>query len=174
MLDIQIRKATLSDLSLLKMISIQTFTETFAAVNTEANIETYITNTLNEKVLIKELANKQSAFYLALKNDTIVGYLKINWGAAQTESLKGDVLEIHRIYVLQEFKGKKIGQHLLLEAIAIARRKELEYLWLGVWENNHNALAFYKKNDFIAFGTHNFTLGAGEQTDLLLKLQLKK
>jgi ribosomal protein S18 acetylase RimI-like enzyme len=174
MLDIQIRKATLSDLSLLKMISIQTFTETFAAVNTEANIETYITNTLNEKVLIKELANKQSAFYLALKNDTIVGYLKINWGAAQTESLKGDVLEIHRIYVLQEFKGKKIGQHLLLEAIAIARRKELEYLWLGVWENNHNALAFYKKNDFIAFGTHNFTLGEGEQTDLLLKLQLKK
>ncbi|MFT5251679.1 MAG: ribosomal protein S18 acetylase RimI-like enzyme [Flavobacteriales bacterium] len=174
MLDIQIRKATLSDLSLLKMISIQTFTETFAAVNTEANIETYITNNLNEKVLIKELANKQSAFYLALKNDTIVGYLKINWGAAQTESLKGDVLEIHRIYVLQEFKGKKIGQHLLLEAIAIARRKELEYLWLGVWENNHNALAFYKKNDFIAFGTHNFTLGEGEQTDLLLKLQLKK
>lgn len=172
MLDIQIRKATLSDLSLIKMISIQTFTETFAAVNTKANLATYITNNLNKKVLTKELENKQSTFYLALKNDIIAGYLKINWGTAQTESLQGDALEIHRIYILQEFKGKKIGQHLLVEAIAFARAKKLEYLWLGVWENNHDALAFYKKNDFIAFCTHTFTLGDEEQTDLLLKLQL--
>jgi hypothetical protein len=38
MLDIQIRKATLSDLPLIEMISVQTFTETFAAVNTSANL----------------------------------------------------------------------------------------------------------------------------------------
>jgi ribosomal protein S18 acetylase RimI-like enzyme len=40
-------------------------------------------------------------------------------------------------------------------------------LWLGVWESNHKALAFYKKNNFISFDTHTFTMGEEVQTDLL-------
>ena len=172
MFDLQIKKATLSDLPLIEMISVQTFTETFAAVNTSANLANYITSNLNKEILTKELQNKHSAFYLALKSGTIAGYLKVNWGTAQTESLQGDSLEIQRIYVLEDFKGKNIGQLLLMEAIAIAKSKKLEYIWLGVWENNHRALAFYKKNNFITFDTHTFTMGEEVQTDLLLKLQL--
>jgi ribosomal protein S18 acetylase RimI-like enzyme len=60
-----------------------------------------------------------------------------------------------------------------MEAIAIAQSKKLEYIWLGVWESNHKALAFYKKNNFISFDTHTFTMGEEVQTDLLLQLQLK-
>jgi ribosomal protein S18 acetylase RimI-like enzyme len=55
-------------------------------------------------------------------------------GTAQTELVQGDALEIQRIYVLEDFKGKKIGQLLLMEAIAIAQSKKLEYIWLGVWK----------------------------------------
>ena len=172
MFDLQIRKATLSDLPLIEMISVQTFTETFAAVNTSANLANYITSNLNKEILTEELQNEQSSFYLAFENNTITGYLKVNWGTAQTESLQGDSLEIQRIYVLEDFKGKNIGQLLLMEAIAIAKSKELEYIWLGVWKNNHRALAFYKKNNFITFDTHTFTMGEEVQTDLLLKLQL--
>ena len=172
MFDLQIKKATLSDLPLIEMISVQTFTETFAAVNTSANLANYITSKLNKEILKKELQNKHSSFYLASKSGTIAGYLKVNWGTAQTESLQGDSLEIQRIYVLEDFKGKNIGQLLLMEAIAIAKSKKLEYIWLGVWENNHRALAFYKKNNFITFDTHTFTMGEEFQTDLLLKLQL--
>lgn len=174
MLEIQIRKATLSDLQLIETISKVTFSETFAAVNTEANLATYIQEKLNNKVLSEELQSKQSAFYLALSNENVLGYLKINWGTAQTESQVYNALEIHRIYVLKEFHSQKIGYLLLLQAIAVANRNKMEYIWLGVWENNHKALAFYKKNDFIAFDTHTFTLGAEIQTDLLLKLKLKK
>jgi ribosomal protein S18 acetylase RimI-like enzyme len=174
MLDIQIRKATLSALPLIEMISVQTFTETFAAVNTSANLTNYITSNLNKEILTEELQNEYSAFYLAVKNESIVGYLKINWGTAQTELVQGDALEIQRIYVLEDFKGKKIGQLLLMKAIAIAKSKNLEYIWLGVWESNHKALAFYKKNNFISFDTHTFTMGEEVQTDLLLQLQLKK
>jgi hypothetical protein len=60
-----------------------------------------------------------------------------------------------------------------MEAIAIAQSKNLEYIWLASG-SNHKALAFYKKNNFISFDTHTFTMGEEVQTDLLLQLQLKK
>jgi ribosomal protein S18 acetylase RimI-like enzyme len=43
---------------------------------------------------------------------------------------------------------------------------------LGVWEENHRALAFYTKNGFIAFDKHIFRLGNDEQTDIMMKLTL--
>ena len=109
---------------------------------------------------------------MAKANNQILGYLKVNWGAAQKESLNEEALEIQRIYVLQEFQGQQIGQQLLLQAIAIAKNKKVASIWLGVWENNHKALQFYKKNGFEAFDKYVFTLGNEAQTDLLLRYQL--
>ena len=172
MIVIQIVKATISDLALIRKISIQTFTETFAAVNTEQNLAFYINERLNEAVIKQEIENIQSSFYLAKANDIIVGYLKLNWGDAQTETLESQALEIHRIYVLKEFHGQQVGQRLLDEAITIANNKKVNLIWLGVWENNHQALRFYKKNGFISFDTHVFKLGNDTQTDLLLKLEV--
>ena len=54
-----------------------------------------------------------------------------------------------------------------------AREKQAHYVWLGVWEKNERAIAFYRKNGFVAFDTHIFKLGDDEQTDILMKLPLK-
>ncbi|PZQ78157.1 MAG: GNAT family N-acetyltransferase, partial [Flavobacterium johnsoniae] len=77
------------------------------------------------------------------------------------------------IYVLKEFHGKKVGQLLYEKAIQIAKETKSDYVWLGVWEENHRALAFYKKNGFVEFDKHIFRLGNDEQTDIMMKLQLK-
>jgi ribosomal protein S18 acetylase RimI-like enzyme len=108
-----------------------------------------------------------------LDNKTI-GYLKLNFGKAQTETYNEQTLEIHRIYVSKAFLGKRIGQLLLDEAIKIAQQTDVDYIWLGVWEENHRALQFYTKNGFVEFDKHIFTLGNDIQTDLLLKLQMNK
>jgi len=108
-----------------------------------------------------------------LKTDTVIGYLKLNFGESQTE-LKGDkALEIERIYVLKEFHGKKVGQLLYDKAIQVATETKADYVWLGVWEENPRAIAFYKKNGFVEFDKHIFRLGDEEQTDIMMKLQLK-
>ena len=70
---------------------------------------------------------------------------------------------------MKDFLGQKIGQILLNKAIEIGKKKNLEFLWLGVWEENHRALKFYKKNGFEIFGKHDFVLGEDVQTDLLMK-----
>ena len=58
------------------------------------------------------------------------------------------------------------------KALQIAQEKNVGYLWLGVWEENHRALAFYKKNGFVEFDKHIFKLGNDPQTDIMMKLTL--
>jgi ribosomal protein S18 acetylase RimI-like enzyme len=170
---IEIRKATLSDLITLQNISKQSFTETFAAINTLENMEQYLQESFNTAELTAEINNSESPFYIAFWNVEPVGYLKLNLGNAQTEALKDNALEIQRIYVLQAFHGKKIGQLLLNQAIKVAQQIPVDYIWLGVWEENHRALQFYNKNGFVTFDKHIFVLGNDQQTDLLMKLPIK-
>jgi ribosomal protein S18 acetylase RimI-like enzyme len=80
---------------------------------------------------------------------------------------------IERIYVLKEFHGKNVGQILYEKAMQIARQSNANYVWLGVWEENARAINFYKKNGFVEFEKHIFKLGNDEQTDIMMKLQLK-
>jgi ribosomal protein S18 acetylase RimI-like enzyme len=110
---------------------------------------------------------------VARLEDTIIGYLKINTGLSQTEIVEGNALEIERIYVSKDFHGKKVGQALYNKAIAIAIEKNVDYVWLGVWENNLRAIGFYRKNGFEEFDKHIFRLGNEEQTDIMMKLDLK-
>jgi ribosomal protein S18 acetylase RimI-like enzyme len=169
---IEIKKATLSDLVTIQNISKQSFTETFAAINTPENMEKYLQESFNTTQLTTEINNPESPFYIAFWNTEPVGYLKLNLGNAQTEVVEGTTLEIQRIYVLQAFHGKKIGQLLLDEAIKIAHQIPVNYIWLGVWEENHRALQFYTKNGFVTFDKHLFILGDDQQTDLLMKLEI--
>ena len=168
----KIRKINIDDLEALRNLSIQTFKETFEEVNTEEDMQKYLDENLSIKKLKSELEKPNSEFYFAENNGEILGYLKLNFKDAQTEKLEENHFEIERIYVLKAFLGQKIGQILYDKAIEIGREKNLEYVWLGVWEENHRAIRFYEKNDFEIFGKHDFVLGEDVQTDLLMKMKI--
>ncbi|MDD2792185.1 MAG: GNAT family N-acetyltransferase [Sediminibacterium sp.] len=167
--NIVIRKAETQDLKQLQEISTETFVQTFAEVNTKEDMDKYLAERLSVTQLFAELNDPGSDFYFALLNDQVIGYLKTNTGAAQTELKETDGLEVERIYVLKEFKGKNIGPVLLDKAIEIAHDQKAAYIWLGVWEENYRAIRFYEKNGFSVFDKHIFKLGNDEQTDLMMK-----
>jgi len=167
------QKVTSEDVEQLQKISIKTFYETFASSNTEADMQKYLDENFSKIRLIAELINPNSEFYFAILDNEIIGYLKINFGASQTELKDEKALEIERIYVLQKFHGQKIGQILYEKAISIAQQKKLEYVWLGVWEENPRAISFYKKNNFVEFDQHIFRLGDDEQVDIMMKKALE-
>ena len=168
----KIRKINIDDLETLRDLSIQTFKETFEEVNTEEDMQKYLDENLSIEKLKSELENPNSEFYFAENNNEILGYLKLNFKDAQTEKLEENHFEIERIYVLKAFLGQKIGQILFNKAIEIGREKNLEYVWLGVWEENQRAIRFYEKNGFEIFGKHDFVLGEDVQTDLLMKMKI--
>jgi ribosomal protein S18 acetylase RimI-like enzyme len=156
----------------LQKISKETFVEAFSNENSEENMQKYLEENLSIQQLTNELLNSESSFYFARINEKIIGYLKINFGKAQTDFKEDDSIEIERVYVSEEFQGKNVGQNLLNKAIEICIEKNAQSLWLGVWERNYKAIRFYQKNGFVEFGKHPFILGDDIQTDILMKLKL--
>jgi ribosomal protein S18 acetylase RimI-like enzyme len=169
---ISIRKIGPTKVEDLKKISEQTFSEAFAAANTEQNMNWYFETAYAVDQLRSELMDLNSEFYFAELNERVIGYLKLNFGIAQTELQEENGIEIQRIYVLQEFHGKKVGQLLFEKAVDIARSKSADYVWLGVWEHNPKAIRFYEKNGFVAFDEHTFRFGDEDQRDVMMKLVL--
>jgi len=172
MLNIHIKKVNPNDIYRLQHIGRQTFLETFSSDNTEENMVTYLEESFSLPKLNTELEDNNSEFYFAELDNTIIGYLKLNWGKSQTEIQDENTLEIERIYVLKDFYGKNIGQLLFQKAKDIAVQKNVNYVWLGVWEENLRAINFYKKNGFSEFSKHVFRLGNDEQTDIMMKLEM--
>lgn len=170
--NIQIKRISVIDVEDLQIISKQTFFETFANENSESDMKNYLDENLSLDTLKKELFNTKSEFYVLSFNEKIIGYLKLNFGEAQTELKNNTSLEIERIYVLKEFHGQNMGQLLYNNALEIATKHSIKEIWLGVWEKNKRAISFYKKNGFIEFDSHIFKLGNDEQIDIMMKITL--
>jgi GNAT superfamily N-acetyltransferase len=77
-----------------------------------------------------------------------------------------------RIYAEQSAIGKGVGAALMQYSIDLGREKGMKWIWLGVWEHNHRAIAFYTKWGFEKFGDHPFVLGADVQTDWWMRRKL--
>jgi ribosomal protein S18 acetylase RimI-like enzyme len=133
----------------------------------------YLENNFSKEQLSKEIEREHSVFYFAKLENAVIGYLKINYSGAQTELNDQKSLEVERIYIGKEYYGKGVGQLLLNFALQIAKQQQMDYVWLGVWEENHRAIQFYLKNGFITFDKHAFMLGEEAQTDFMMKLELK-
>ena len=172
MYSISIQKTALNEVEALQEISRLTFYETFAAVNTEENMSRYLENNLSLDRLSEELSNPNSEFYFAFCEDEVIGYLKINYKSAQNEHKTANSIEIERIYVKKMFLGKKVGKSLLEHAFDLAKQNQLDFIWLGVWEENHRAIHFYNQFDFEEYDKHVFMLGKDSQTDILMKRKL--
>lgn len=168
------RKAELEDLDSLQAISIETFRHTFEKDNSEENMQAYLNKACTKEQLEKELKMPGSAFFYLYVKDELAGYIKVNEGEAQTESVDENGLEIERIYIRVGYKRQGLGTALLNKAFDIAEKSVRTSVWLGVWEHNQPALAFYKKMGFEKIGAHSFFMGDDEQTDFIMRKKLSR
>lgn len=160
-----------ASVSLLEL-SRQTFFDAFAHLNDPANMQAFADKAFTSSSFDEQLNNPDSEFYYARIDGNVAGYIKLNFNGAQTEFHDPQALELERIYVFQEYQGRKIGHQLLDFAIQTAISKNFHYIWLGVWEHNLGAIRFYQNQGFEIFSSHPFMLGADQQTDLLMKKKL--
>ncbi|MDF2790171.1 MAG: negative regulation of sporulation protein [Neobacillus sp.] len=167
-MNINIKPCTIEDLSMLQEISYETFIETFKDQNSPENMNAYLERAFNLKQLEKELSTISSQFFFVYLNNEVAGYLKVNTQDAQSENMGEDSLEIERIYIRAKFQKLGLGKYLINKAIEIAEEQEKNKIWLGVWEKNENAIAFYKKLGFVQAGRHSFYMGDEEQIDFIM------
>jgi len=166
------RRLSTDDLGDLRDIAEETFLDTFASQNEPENIATYVAATFNTDRVKKELANENSEFYFIKTHSGIAGYLKLNQRAAQTEQDLANALEIERIYIRRNFQGTGAGRALMNLAIEVAKVAKVDWIWLGVWDQNTRAIQFYRKSGFVEFGQHDFYMGKELQRDIMMKLPI--
>lgn len=167
-----LQKVSPEEVLLLQKTGRETFYESFAAVNTAEDMNSYLDQSFSSERLSAELSDPKVAYYFARMNGEVAGYLKLNFGAAQTDIRDDNTVEIERIYVKKVCQSRSIGQVLLDKTIEVARQRGADYIWLGVWEENRGAIRFYERNGFVVFGKHDFMLGKDRQTDLLMRKEL--
>ena len=168
-----IRKVEMADVEVLSKIAKQTFRETSAHDNTEEQLQEYFEEAYSLRVLTAELENPESATYFIMHEKEIAGFLKVNWGNAQTERELENAFEIQRLYVLQTYQGFGLGKQLFEFALELAENNGFSWAWLGVWEHNTKAQAFYNRYGFEKFSQHSFLVGQKVDTDWLLKKKLR-
>lgn len=156
----------------LQKISIETFTESFAKDNTTENLKDYFGKAFSIPVLIHQINNINSKFYLVYSNDELAAYFKINIGESQTEIKGADGLELERIYIYQKFQKKGLGNTILNEIKIKAIQLDKKYIWLGVWEKNVDAIRFYQNFGFQKFDEHIYPIGNDPQTDWMMRLKI--
>ena len=167
-MDIKIKECNFEDVLTLQKIGIETFDETFRDQNSPENMKSYLEKAFHVDQLTTELSNPSSQFFLAYVNNEIAGYLKVNTNEAQSEELGNEALEVERIYIKGTFQKNGLGKLLINKAIEIAMEQNKRKIWLGVWEKNENAIAFYGRMGFVKLGTHSFYMGDEEQTDYIM------
>ena len=154
--------------ALLAEIGGSTFYETFRADNTEEDMQAYIAKTYNLKQVIANLNEPNIHYYVAYGLNQNLGYIKLIENI-KAEGLSGKVMELEKIYVRKEAHGSLVASVLMQQAIDLAKEKGNDYLFLGVWQENERALAFYKKFGFDIFNTRTFKLGERICEDFLLR-----
>ena len=168
-----IRIAKKEEAEAIGILAAQTFTETFEWYNTTENMREYNDSHFKPHQILAEIEDPKSIMYVALMEDVIIGYAKLKSSEAPEELGASSHIEIERLYVSKKFHDKKVGLALMNTCIETAKQKNLDIIWLGVWEQNPRAINFYTRIGFKKFGSHIFQLGDDAQTDYLMKMDLK-
>jgi ribosomal protein S18 acetylase RimI-like enzyme len=167
--DLTIRRANPEDAGLLAELGARTFSETFAADNSPEDMAAYLTASFNPEQQTVELNDPTSTFFIAEVGGLAAGYAQLRAGEP-AEGVEGPKpVELLRLYVSREWLGRGVGEALMRACVDGARRAGHETIWLGVWERNGRAQAFYRKWNFRAVGEHVFQLGSDPQTDILME-----
>lgn len=167
----KIRYASAVDAEALAELAARTFRDAFAAENTPANMASYVERAFSPAQLRSELEDPASRFVLACAGEKggPVGYAKLRSGEPDPSVVGSRPIELERLYVDRAVIGEGVGSELMELCLAEARRGGYETVWLGVWERNGRALAFYRRWGFEEVGDHGFVLGSEEQCDIIMQ-----
>lgn len=167
-----IRRGTIADARLLSELGARTFADTFAVDNTPENLAEYMAASFNVAQQTAELKDPASTFLIAEVDGRAAGYAKLRAGEHEQAVEGANPVELVRLYVSREWLGRGLGAELMRACLDEARQAGHGTIWLGVWEGNPRAQAFYKKWDFRTVGEHIFQLGSDPQRDLVMERAL--
>ena len=140
-----IRLAKLSDATDLAKLADVTFRDTFSEQNTRENMDAHCLSSYGQEIQCQEIASPEYVTLVAEVDSKLVAYAQLRWSEAPSCVSANCPGEIQRLYVDKNFHGKGIAHNLMNECLKVFEERNTDIAWLGVWEENPRAIAFYKK-----------------------------
>jgi GNAT superfamily N-acetyltransferase len=157
---------------MLARFAARTFIEAFGAANSPENMRAYVQRSFNEEQIAGELADEASAFFVADVRESLVGYARLHESKPPAEVRGNRPIELVRLYVDRRYHGSGVAAVLMQTSIDAATERGHGSVYLGVWEHNPRAQAFYRKWGFEKVGVERFDLGDDIQTDWIMERAL--
>ena len=167
-----IRRADRTDAAALAELARRTFFDTFAATNDAGDMAIHLERAYGVPQQTAELSDPAIITLLAEEAGAAVAYAQLRTGPVPACVSGNGPIELWRFYVSQDWHGRGVAQPLMDRVKAEARARGAKTLWLGVWEKNDRARAFYAKCGFVEVGDHIFLFGTDAQTDKVMSLLL--
>ena len=171
MLPIEVRRADASHAVLISVLGAATFYEAYFEQDESADLADYCRVSFAPDKIRAEIENPNATFFIAYSNGKAIGYAKLRTGET-IDSVSENSIELQRIYILERFWGKGVGEILLNHCLETAREKGFQAFWLGVWEENIRGQKFYAKFGFRQIGTLTFPYGETVGINLVLEKEL--
>ncbi len=165
-----LRLALPGDALSLAMLAERTFRDAFGARNSPDNLDLYCAKCFGPDIQLREIGERGLVTTLADEAGCLAGFTQLRLARASPAVTARKPAELGRIYVTAEWHGRGVARALMDRALADAARGGCDVLWLGVWEHNPKAMAFYRKFGFEIVGTQSFMLGLERQRDLVMSV----
>jgi ribosomal protein S18 acetylase RimI-like enzyme len=169
---ITIRRAVASDAAALCAIAERTFRDTFEHENSAADVTAHIAAWYSPDLQRAQIESPDVLTLLVENDGMLIGYAQLRSGPVPACITVSPAIELWHFYVDKPWLGQGIAQQMMQAVWNEARARGAKAIWLGVWERNPRAIAFYRKYRFCQVGSHVFTLGSDAQTDLILLAQV--
>jgi diamine N-acetyltransferase len=168
-----LRRAEPADARLLAQLGARLFEQAFGAANDAADMRTYLESAFTVEARSAELADAAVATWIAEDaGQAAIGYATVRRGANASGVDAERPAEVQRLYVDATWHGRGVSDALMAACVEQAHAWHSDVLWLGVWERNPRAIAFYERAGFRVVGRQTFTLGQDVQQDLVMARRL--
>lgn len=169
----QLRDAGDDDAVRLAEFGASTFYESFAADNTPEDMRRHLESAFSPQKQLQEIRSPGiDTLIVADESGHWAGFAQLRAGKVSEGVPRQGSIELWRFYVDKAWHGQGIAAQLMEGAKQRARRRGASSLWLGVWERNARAQAFYRKHGFDPVGRQVFVVGSDPQTDDVLLCRL--
>ncbi|NND93961.1 MAG: GNAT family N-acetyltransferase [Flavobacteriales bacterium] len=156
--NLDIIKATLSDLAQLQTLAAKTFIQSHGHSAAEEDIEHYVSNAFSMDSLSADLQDQSNYYHLLKHEDLIIGYSNIQPGHRFPSLGLRHTCMLKRIYLQEEFLGQGFGKRLLDFNIELSKVLGQEGMCLYVWTENIRAVEFYRNQGFRIIGSYDFPI----------------
>jgi len=170
---LDIRKATANDAASLAILAERTFRDTYSSDNPAKQMDLHCADSFAPEIQLKEILDSKIITIIAVDSTAeLVAFAQLRLESVTHCVKTVRPSELYRIYVSSEYHGHGLGRQIMNEVLNAAEQHNCDSLWLGVWEHNPRAVAFYHKFGFCVVGEHSFKLGQDPQRDLIMSVNI--